>query len=197
MTSTLPFRPALCLVLATLAAAFAPQALAAPQGLRLAAMSTVYAAGDTVGTVQPGQDCGDSASRAWSDPLQRRVNIELQRAFEAETRRVGAADVLAVSARMDELKLQMCDLGGGAWQGGFEVRMSWQLKRRQGTGPALQANTAGRFEHRPGSTTICPADALREALADAVRQLLADPAVAAALRPPAGADRQLAAAAGG
>ena len=204
---TLPFRPLRCLAIGAIAALLTSGAIAAPaasQGLQLNRVTTAYAPGDAVGVVQSGPECGDGSTREWSELLQRRVQTELAHAFAdelakaaaARPARAGATDDLVVSARLNELKLQLCDLGHGAWQGGFEVGVSWQLQRRDGAKPVLLAYTSGRFDQGPGETGVCPAAGLREALAQSVRRLLADPKVAAATRLPATADGQLADASG-
>ncbi len=204
---TLPFRPLHCLAIGAIAALLTSGAIAAPaasQGLQLNRVTTAYAPGDAVGVVQSGPECGDGSSREWSELLQRRVQTELTHAFAEELAkaaaalpaRTGATDPLAVTARLSDLKMQLCDLGHGAWQGGFEVSVSWQLQRRDGGMPVLLAHTSGRFDQVPGEAGVCPAAGLREALAQSVRRLLADPKVAAVTRLPATADGQLAATSG-
>jgi len=172
--------------------------MATPQGLHLAGVTTAYALGDVVGAVRSGPACGESSGREWSELLQRRVQAELSRAFKAELAKAPAvvAGDVAVTARLNDLKMQLCDLGQGAWQGGFEVHVSWQIKRHDGAQQVLQASTSGRFKHLPGEAGIRPDAALRAAFAQTVRQLLAAPQFAAATQAPADAERHVAQATG-
>jgi hypothetical protein len=195
-------RDSLFFAVGTLAACFAmaAEALPARHEVRLASVSVAYAAGDAIGAIQSGPDCSTSTAREWSELIQRRVETELSRAFREEMAKTSPAMLrgaasrgdLNVKALVNDMKVQLCDLGKGAWRGGFQVQVGWQLMRRDGRSPVFQTTTAGSFDGHRSEQTQSAGAGLREAFAHSVRQLLANPQFVAALKLPPATDANLA-----
>jgi hypothetical protein len=187
-------RESILLALGTLVTgvAMAAQPLPTKHALQLASVTTAYAQGDTVGAIQSGPDCAASAPREWSTLLQHRVETELSRAFQDEVAKATPAAIkravahgdLNINAILNDLKVQVCDLGKGAWRGGFQVQVSWQLKRRDATQPSFQSTTTGVFDSSRIEQAGPAGPGLRAAFATSVRQLLANPQFIAALAAP-------------
>jgi hypothetical protein len=184
-------RDSIFVALGTLVAgiALAAQPLPTKHAVQLASVTTAYAQGDAVGVIQSGPDCASSAPREWSTLLQHRVETELSHAFQDEVAKATPATIqrsvargdLSVNAFVNEMKVQVCDLGKGAWRGGFQVQVSWQLKHRGDKQPSFRATTAGVFDSSRIDQAGPAGSGLRAAFATSVRQLLANPQFIAAL----------------
>ena len=178
-------RNSILLALGSIAAnlALAAELLAHKHAVQLAGVTTAYTQGDTVGVIQSGAACASDMTREWSPLLQQRVQTELSHAFKdqvAANRSLATGD-LSVNANVNEIKVQLCDLGKGAWRGGFHVQVSWQLKPRGAKQPSFQTTTAGVFDSAQIDQVGPTGSGLRAAFATAVHKLLADRQFVAAL----------------
>jgi hypothetical protein len=95
----------------------------------------------------------------------------------------GAGTPVEVQATIDGLNVSLCDLGAGAWQGGFDVAVSWELKRTGAGSSSYRVRTHGVAAHQTGSRARPTSTGLRQALAAAVRDLFAQQSTQALLQP--------------
>jgi hypothetical protein len=157
-------------------------AAAHARSVKLAHVSSVYVSGDEIGEIRTGPGCDSSTPREWSELIRQRVEAELPKAFAQEMaqaefaagRRAGAADALEVRAIVNKLGVHACNLGEGAWRGGFEVQVSWQVVRRGTKRTVYQASSTGSSNHESAAASLSSAAVLREAFAVSVRNLFAD-----------------------
>jgi len=181
-------RNSILLALGSMAAglALAAEPLAHKRAVQLAGVTTAYTQGDAVGVIHSGANCASDVSREWSPLLAQRVQTELSNAFKdqvAANRTLATGD-FSVNANVNEIKVQLCDLGKGAWRGGFQVQVSWQLKHRDARQPSFQATTVGAFDSAKTDQVGPTSAGLRAAFAASVHKLLADRQFAAALNTP-------------
>jgi hypothetical protein len=179
----------------------AKTAIAAPAGEStraaiLTTSSSAFIAGDHIGEVHAGDDCGDAVEREWSELIGQRIALDLPRVFSEQLARANYAtgaghkkdNPLEVSAFVNDLALKICRGNQGTWHGGMYVQVSWQVLSPESGRVVYQASTEGSYVvSQP--RRVSAASGLREALAVAVRNLLADKRFAAMLRQPAASER--------
>lgn len=172
----------------------AKTAIAAPSGEStrtaiLTGVSSAFIAGDRIGEVRAGADCGEVVEREWSELIRQRVALDLPRVFSEQLARAnytsgsgqGPGKPVEVSAFVNDMELKICRSGQGNWQGGIYVQVSWQALSPETGRVVYQASTEGSYVlNEPQRASA--ASGLREALAVSVRNLLADGRFAAMLR---------------
>jgi hypothetical protein len=146
--------------------------------------STAFAAGDPVVKLDTGAACADDRAGEWSELLTRRVGTELKAALRAELAHGsnGAGSALAglqFKAVVNDVQMQVCRVGTGAWQGGFQVRVTWTVQAPGASRPLYQGSTRGAYLSAQVQTRPA-AQGLREAMAAAAHALLSDQRLVAA-----------------
>jgi hypothetical protein len=126
--------------------------------------------------------------------MQRRVETELSQAFRDELGEAasgpGAPSAMNLKALVKGMQVQLCDLGLGAWRGDFQVQIDWRLTRGDSRQALIQTTTSGRFDGERNARIKTTGAGLREAFAQSVRALLANPQFVAAVKaPPASGSR--------
>lgn len=165
------------------------QAASLPRSAVLTDLRTAFVNGDRIGTVHGGADCTASSDREWSELIRQRVEAEVPQAFREElmkaqisptSSRTKAAP-LKVHAFLNNMDVEVCQAGAGAWQGGFYVQVGWQIVSPDTGRVIYQASTEGSFSLNEPKR-VSTASGLRQALGVAVRNLLADRRFAAMLQ---------------
>ena len=161
----------------------------------LARSSARFAPGDPVSRLGTGADCGADSVSEWSELLTRRVRVELANAFRSELARGSTETLTALRFRavVDEVRMQVCHTGPGAWQGGFRVRVTWTAQEPGSDRILYQGSTTGAYDSARIQTRPA-AEGLRKAMVAAVRDLIADQRLVDAARAQVGSGQRLAAA---
>lgn len=144
------------------------------RGGDLAGWALNFAPGDPAAPPNTGAECAPgNAKREWSALLTQRVGAELNNAYRERLARVPAAQGLEVKAFVNDVAMQVCRVGPGAWKGGFSVRVTWTV-RRAGSGRVLyRGSTSGAYA--PTTAQTMPArEGLRLAMSEAVLKLMSD-----------------------
>ena len=98
---------------------------------------------------------------------------ELARAQPFAAMSGNAAAPLTVQAFLNDMDVEVCGAGAGAWQGGFYVQVGWQIVSPETGKVIYRASTEGSFS-QPSPQRVSTASGLRQAVGVAVRNLLAD-----------------------
>jgi alpha-galactosidase len=127
--------------------------------------------------------CNDSESREWSELLANRVKKELYTVFSEEMKLVTAStkhqtQTVQVRAELEDIDLQVCNFGGGAWTGQMNLRVTWESSVSNTSKASHRVTTTGSYaQAAPISTT--GSHAMKEALRMAIRKLTIDEGFAA------------------
>jgi hypothetical protein len=148
--------------------------------MKLTKVTSTFTEGDVIGTVESGSRCQTSEPREWSQLLQQRIENDLPLVFQTELSKINKqspnalAQViknsanLEVQASVNNLQVNICNHGYGAWNGNMSVQISWQIV--QGDQMVYQATTTGAVSK--SQTSQASNASLREAFAAAVRGFL-------------------------
>ncbi|HEX6708245.1 MAG TPA: hypothetical protein VF169_26160 [Albitalea sp.] len=158
----------------------AVQAPALARGAVLTDLGSAFIEGDRIGSVHAGTNCNASVERGWSELIRQRVDAEISQAFRDELGRTqsfrtapaGMGAPLTVQAFLNDMDVEVCGAGAGAWKGGFYVQVGWQIVSPEGK-VIYRASTEGSFL-QPSAQRVSTASGLRQAVGVAVRNLLAD-----------------------
>jgi hypothetical protein len=184
--------PALVVLASTLSHANAAEQVKASEAvteITLKNVNTAFAMGEQVGTVKSGPACSAEAPREFSPLLRQLIETELAQVFKAEFAAMSAEHRDArlpagaeVSAFINDLDIQACSLGQGAWQGEFKVQVGWQVTSSKDARTLYQASTSGTFSNAQAQAGLSPVAAMRAALKSSVKSLTTDHRFAALLR---------------
>jgi hypothetical protein len=161
----------------------------ASHAVTLASVKTAFATGDRIGLIRSGPDCTSNTTREWSELLRRRVETDLPMVFRDELAKAKVLSITSagspggtkVNAFVNDVDLQICNVGQGAWHGNIRVQVKWQVV--SGVGRVIyQASTDGSFARNEAESSTSAVSGLREAFAVSVRNLLADRRFVSALR---------------
>jgi len=143
-------------------------------------LHTAFVDGDRIGRVNGGADCNAAADRAWTPLVRQRIETEVAQVFRDELTKVSAAQAssgraapLKVHAFLNDLHVDVCQAGAGAWQGEFRVQVGWRIVAPETGKIVYQASTDGAYVLATPQR-VTSATALREAFGVAVRSLLTD-----------------------
>ena len=160
----------------------------AARGAMLSDLHTGFAEGEPIGAVRSGAACGVAVGREWSELIRSRVEAELPQVFAEEMAQAApaahapAGAPLQVQAFLNDIEVELCDAGAGAWRGGFYVQLSWQVVSPESGKVVYQASTEGSYSLAE-PRRVAAAAGLHEAMAVAVRKLLVDRRFSAMLQP--------------
>jgi hypothetical protein len=148
--------------------------------MKLTKVTSTLAEGDVIGAMESGSRCQTSEPREWSQLLQHRIENDLPLAFQTELSKINTkspnalaqviknSSNLEVQASVNNLQVNICSHGYGAWNGNMSVQISWQVV--QGDQIVYQATTTGAVTK--SQTSQASNASLREAFAAAVRGFL-------------------------
>jgi hypothetical protein len=148
--------------------------------MKLTKVTSIFTEGDVIGAVESGSRCQTSEPREWSQLLQQRIENDLPLVFQTELSKINTqspsalaqviktSNNLEIQASINNLQINTCSHGYGAWNGSMSVQVNWQVV--QGDQIVYQTTTTGAVNK--SQTSQASSASLREAFAAAIRGFL-------------------------
>lgn len=146
----------------------------AAAGVELSGLKIASKPESQTGRLSATVPCNENSSREWSELLAKRVQSELGEVFAQEMKTAYGAGksqhAVKVAAELEDIDLQVCNFGGGAWTGEMRLRLTWDSTSSSAAKAHHKVTTTGSYAQSTPTATAGAA-AIREALRVAVRKL--------------------------